>query len=474
MRRASPSAAALAAALAVTGLSACRCTEDIAPLPIATEQIDVFEQKLAAEVDVLWMVDNSGSMAAEQNKIAARFNEFFSQLIRSAVDYHIGVVTSDPAENGVLRAYNGPAVQGCNGCRFISKDIPCANPDVDISTLTDETAIENRLLQECPAQLVFRRLVRVGIDGSSFEEGFPQAAAALGAKDIDRNTGIPLNNPPPENAGFVRQQASLYIVFVSDEDEGGKSTDGTPVRYYQRLFEGLKGAGNENKVAVAAITGYPFDDALPPIEEVCDVLATTFDANTANDDPRAASLKEALRNFNRGCFDLEADPNDGNSRAETGGRYIELACRTGGVVANMCEADYSTALDALGANAAGLLRKFTLSKPQPQIDFGRDCQPFTEDDKLLDCDDDGSKGGALDGPLCVRAVPLDGTEPVLVPRQRNSGWEFEATTNSVRFDGDFLPKPGTQIEIQYALRLASDRSCGAALTVEGEPAGSGG
>ena len=65
------------------------------------------------------------------------------------VDYHIGIVTSDPAENGVLRPYVGPAVTGCSNCRFITTDVPCENPDVDISGLSSESEIENKLLDEC-------------------------------------------------------------------------------------------------------------------------------------------------------------------------------------------------------------------------------------------------------------------------------------------------------------------------------------
>lgn len=440
----------LLSSLVAGGCDRCQ-TEVIQGVPDAVDQVDVFEQKQAAKVDVLWMVDNSGSMESEQNKVAERFNEFFNQLIRSAVDYHIGVITSDPAEGGVLRPYAGPGVDGCSNCRFITTDVSCDNPDVDITSLSTEAEIENALLDECQAQLVFRKLVRVGVEGSSFEEGFPQAAAALGARDVDPTTGLPLGNVPSQNEGFIRQDAALYIVFVSDEDEGAKR-DGTPVRYYQRLFESLKGAGNENKVAVAAITGYPTDDPnLPPINDVCGILQTTFDSNQGNDDPRAADLVEALRTFENGCFDAEDDEGD-NSFAETGGRYVELACRTGGVVANMCDADYTTALDALGANAAGLLRKFTLSHSVLEIEWGADCTPDTEDDIFIDCDDDGSKNGDLDGPICVTAADLDEAEPHLVPRDPNNGWQLEPSTNSVRFDGGFLPKPGTQVQIRYLLR----------------------
>lgn len=444
---------------ALFAFAGCRCGDEVYRVPDAVDQVDVFDQKAAAEVDILWIIDNSESMAAEQFKIASRFNQFFNQLITSQVDYHIGIVTSDDAEMGVLRAYDGTDVPGCAGCRFIDNTVPCTDPTVDVSGMSEAEA-EAALMASCPAQLVFRKLVSVGIDGSSLEEGFEQAARALGAYQIDPATALP--DPatvPVENAGFLRQSASLYIIFVSDEEEGAKQ-DGPPVRYFQRLFEGLKGAGNENKVAVAAITGYPAESPPADVGDVCAILETTFDSTVANDDSRAAALVEALRDFRNGCVDEEGDPGDGASWAETGGRYIELACRTGGVIANMCAADYSTALDALGANAAGLLRKFTLSRPFCDIEAGPDLTLLTEDDVAIDCDDDGDKNGDLDGALCVTARGLGSSEggEALVPRTNQDGtenWQYEPGTNSVRFDNAFLPSPGSAVQIRYLLARRS-------------------
>ncbi len=427
----------------------CRdCGDPLLPQKQPTEQPDVFTQKGAARVDILWMIDNSGSMAAEQEKVADRFNQFFNQLIISQVDYHIGVITSDPSEGGTLRQYNGPAVENCTACRFITKDVPCSDPSVDVSQLGSEAAKEARLAADCPAQLVFRRLIKVGVEGSSFEEGFTQAAAALGARNIDAN-GFPDHVVPEGNEGFARDDASLYIVFVSDEEEGAKA-DGSPVRYYQRLFEGLKAAGNENNVAVAAITGYPTDNPPAPIDKVCEILATTFDNNPGNDDVRAAAVKEALRDFNgNGCLDVEAGPQDDAAFAELGGRYIELACRTGGVIANMCEADYSTALDALGANAAGLLRKFTISAAT-RINGNGDCVIFDGGDEInIDCDGDGKQDGALDGPMCVKAQCIGQSAPTLQPR--GEIWEWEQATSSVRFGGACIPAPNTEVIITYGV-----------------------
>lgn len=437
--------------------------EPLANIPLPEDQIDLFSQKQAAQVDILWVIDNSGSMAAEQAKIAERFSDFFRQLIVSQVDYHIGVITTDPAEDGSLRTYSGPAVEGCDGCRFITKDVPCANPDVQTTGL-NESEIDQQLLSSCQAQLVFRKLVTVGIDGTAFEEGFPQAARALGAATVDPATGFPQSNIPNANDGFQRRDAALYIVFVSDEDEGAKQ-DGSPVRYYQRLFEGLKRAGNENLVSVSAITGWPQEDGVPSLAEVCGILESTFDNNAANDDPRAAQVLDIMSSGESGCVDETGNQGDPNSYAETGGRYIELACRTGGVVSNMCDADYSKALDKLGANAAGLLRKFVISRPE-EMDKGRDCIFGTADDPVLDCNGDGisvvgDDETEYDGPICVsaRAIGSEAGSESLLARDANTGWEWEDSTNSVRFNGNFIPAPGSEVTIRYKLRAQGASPC---------------
>gem|GEM_PF-668647 len=436
---------------AVSALIAAACEDgELQAIPPPEDQIDIFEQNAASRVDILWVVDNSESMLAEQAKVSSRFTQFFNQLLTSQVDYHLGVVTTDPISQGVLRVYTGETVPGCENCRYLTKDVGCANPGVVTAGL-NEAEIEDRLMTECQAQLVFRKLISAGIDGSSFEEGFTQAARALGVHDIDPNTGAPMRNPPEANAGFLRADASLYIIFVSDEDEGGKQ-DGSPVRYYQRLFEGVKGAGNENKVSVSAITGWPLDEDVPVnAAGVCPILSTTFDANSANNDPLAADVLEEL-NTRRGCVDQSADLNEANAFAETGSRYIELACRTGGVVTNMCEADYSTALEDLGANAAGLLRKFPLSAPESFL-VGAECILFDDDvqerGNALDCDEDGLNDGDADEVICVYATNLGTEEQVLVPYDAVNGWTWEGSSFSVRFNGNFVPAPGTPVEVRY-------------------------
>jgi hypothetical protein len=371
------------------------------------------------------------------------------------VDYHIGVITTDPSQNGILRTYDGPPVAGCDGCTYLTNAVTCDEPDFDVEGLQPWEA-ELQLAERCESQLVFRKLISAGIQGSAFEEGFRMAARALGLDIVDADTGLPTGESPPENAGFLRDDASLYVIYVSDEEEGAKA-DGDPVRYYHRLFEGLKGRGDELRVSTSAIVGWPLEDRYPVIRDVCPILETTFDDNRATDDPRAALVTEALTT-GTGCVGIADGEQDPRAVAETGGRYIELACRTRGVVANICDENYSVALDRLGANAAGLQRRFILSKFR-DLDKGEDCELFTVQDPILDCDENGSLEDEIDGPICVKGVPLGSPDGrvVAVRRSEVSGWTYEPQNGALSFRGQFVPAPGSTLEVQYRLYAENDR-----------------
>ncbi len=445
----------LAALLGAVAVGGCQCPDEDLNRFDPTIQKDAFEQDGEARVDILWVIDNSESMLQEQNKVSNGFADFFGTLITSNVDYHIGVITTDPLDGGALRTYDGPTVNGCGpDCRYLTNAVTCDNPDIDVSEATNDAA-EQLLLDNCQAQLVFRNLISAGIDGSPFEEGFRQTANALGVATLDEDTGLPDGVIPDGNSGFLRDDAALYIIYVSDEDEGAKE-DGEPVHYYERLFEGLKGRGDERRVSVSAIVGWPKDPGIPGLDEVCPILETTFDGRQDTNDPEAQVVLEAMAG-ETGCEDQPDPGEDPVTRAETGGRYVELACRTGGVVTNMCDTDYTTALDSLGANAAGLKRKFILSRVD-ELDIGDDCVYFNADDEKLDCNQDGDLDDeGIDLAVCVLGVPLGGDgQKLLVPRSERNGWTLEPATGALNFRGKFVPAPGTTLEVEYKLRVETD------------------
>jgi hypothetical protein len=137
---------------------------------------EAFFQEPTDEVDILWVVDNSKSMADNQAKIAERFASFMIGLEDSGSDFQIGVITTD------LDAYEDAALlQG--GPMILTNDTP---------NYTDK----------------FQEMVLVGVDGSDQEEGIDAAYRALSEPMISG-----------ANSGFRRAGATLMINFVSDEDD---------------------------------------------------------------------------------------------------------------------------------------------------------------------------------------------------------------------------------------------------------------
>ena len=74
-------------------LAACAPDNELAP----AEQTELFLQGGTDQVDVLWVVDDSVSMAEEQGLVAAGFETFLAALQqeRAAIDLQIGVITTD-------------------------------------------------------------------------------------------------------------------------------------------------------------------------------------------------------------------------------------------------------------------------------------------------------------------------------------------------------------------------------------------
>lgn len=146
--------------------------------PIESEaKSDRVVQRPTPLVDVLWVIDNSGSMGNDQAALADNFPVFMEYFLNSGLDYHIGVVTTDidsPSDSGKLRSVGGEL--------WIDPDTPDAIAS-------------------------FQELAVVGTNGSSTESGVGAAYVAL----EERANGY--------NAGFLREDASLHVVTISDEED---------------------------------------------------------------------------------------------------------------------------------------------------------------------------------------------------------------------------------------------------------------
>lgn len=136
---------------------------------------ETFTQAAQPMVDVLWVVDNTASMAREQSSLAESFEGFVSALDSADVAYQLGVVTTDVSgdDAGVLQ-----------GVPWI---------------ITPE--------HEDPVA-AFSDAVQVGIDGAGPEAGLAAAWLALSEPLISG-----------ANRGFRRPDSLLHLVVVTDSDD---------------------------------------------------------------------------------------------------------------------------------------------------------------------------------------------------------------------------------------------------------------
>ncbi len=417
--------------------------EDPAVFVAESTAEQVFVQDPEPKVDILWVIDSSNSMEAEQIRAVNQASTFFGRLVQESLDFHVGVISSDVRERGMLRPYRGEPIPGCSNCRFLTPRVSCNNPEVDVASTPS-----NVLISECGALEAFRQMATVGIEGIAIEQSFEHVRQALGlvVEDdeglpaFDATTGQILLRVPPENDGFVREDADLMIIFMSDEDEGFKE-DAPDVFFYRRLFSALK-SGTEKKVIFGAIVGWGnVDDPtseLPTIEGYCDRYSELFDDVRANDD-QGIERREVDLEAQFYCQDA-SNPADSNGRAEPGLRYIDLACASDGVVANICAADYQEAFGRLAERVIQLSRSVAL-------DRGSQLASIDDPQCLLDCRPDGS----IQDVICVTVETPSGNR-VDIRRDPDDGWTWSEAASTVSFLGDYVPPAGSRVTIRYRLQ----------------------
>jgi len=254
---------------------------------------DTFYQEPSANVDTLWVVDNSISMIQEQAELAERFNEFISSMDQSGegIDFHIGVVTTDMDQDNAGRAVM--VTTATNATPYISRDTP-------------------NYLQE------FQARVQVGTSGSDMEKGMEAAFYALTEPMIS-----------DANNGFLRDDALLSIIFVSDENDcsdfGSLPADSTGESCYQKELQ----------------------DDLIAIKDVVDLYR---DLKSDSSDLTVSSIVGP---------EVEASCDD----TVNGSRYRALAGAFGGIEGNICDQDFTGIMEDLGVSASGIRNAFGLSYP---------------------------------------------------------------------------------------------------------------
>jgi hypothetical protein len=160
------------------------------PVPL-TEVTENFIQKDQAKLDIIWVVDNSGSMSDEQADLSENFDLFIQDFITKKVDFKMAITTTDPSTN-----VKGLMVPG------------------------SDTKLTYQVAQSNQSQFIsdFKSLIKVGIKGSGNEQGL-QAIQSF-------------KNRYPNH---LRADAYLAIVYVSDEQDSSPGTTDAHLAYLKSL-----------------------------------------------------------------------------------------------------------------------------------------------------------------------------------------------------------------------------------------------
>ncbi|MFO0725795.1 MAG: hypothetical protein U1E65_18570 [Myxococcota bacterium] len=174
----------------------------------------------APQVDVLFIIDNSGSMASKQQSFKAGVPAFI-QALSGHVDYHLGVVSTD------MDGGNNQAERGGDVVASFSSTWPfnIANSDTTGCTTLDIPhgclrgpepslrVIDARTMGPAHQVTALQRNLSLGTCGSGSERGLEAAAAAITEQ-----------GPGGCNAGFLRANARLVLILLSDEDDDSRVT----------------------------------------------------------------------------------------------------------------------------------------------------------------------------------------------------------------------------------------------------------
>jgi hypothetical protein len=279
----------------------------------------------APKTDILFVVDDSGSMAAEQALLGTAFKTFIDTLAALPVKnaFQIGVTTTsvdEPFDDGTLQKtyasgqpYPAGALVGPAGKKILAADDPNLVAD-------------------------FRANVNVGTGGAGKEQGLRAALLAVTDRIADG-----------QNAGFLRPGAKLAVVIVSDEDDCSDPATPPAIVYAQG------GADRCHSTADQAL--------LPKVQTYVDALRQALAgeqrvltvAIIAGVDPTTKQpvAKLACNANGYGAFRYTAFA---QGVKDAGGHAL---------VDDVCQADFTATLDAL----AGLIATQTIPLSEEPADW---------------------------------------------------------------------------------------------------------
>ncbi len=180
---------------------------------VSREQVALVPTTPRSDLDLLFVLDDSVGGLELQTSWKSAFPSFLNELThaRDLPNLHIGVVSSDLGTKGTDDAQPGPGVgSGPGSCMDVGKDGALLTNDTPLVTgsfisdakQTDGTRLTN---YTGPLAEAFYAISSLGASGCGFEQPIEAMKRAL--------------DHHPDNAGFLRPDAALAVIVLTDEDD---------------------------------------------------------------------------------------------------------------------------------------------------------------------------------------------------------------------------------------------------------------
>jgi hypothetical protein len=255
------------------------------------------------KVDVLWVIDNSGSMYTKQEKLGAGFASFATLFSAKDFNFNMAVVTTDiPAQDGNFQSLPYPYQHPIDTDRSVPFGYVGANGPA-VTILTNSTPdLFNHFISN----------VRVGDTGAANARALD---AIVSSTSTAKLAGL--------NAGFLREDAHLAVIIVTDDDDGD-------------IDFGLGSTASTTDVISHLQTLKP---------DKFDVISRTY-----------------KKNFTVSAVMVDTDTTGCVAPFSPGVEFRGLVTETEGSIANICANDFSTGLSQISQRIAEAITEIPLSR----------------------------------------------------------------------------------------------------------------
>lgn len=274
------------------------CGKDKPSFSLLAEQ-NVFTQgTVNNKLDILWVVDNSGSMQPYQQNLTSNFSSFISNFQNKGFDFHIGVTTTATYLANPLQQNNPSLARLKDGVGGNHSGVFVIDPSTP------------NLLN------VFLTNASQGTNGSGDERAFSSFKEALDS---------------PLNTDFRRTGAFLAVIILSDEDD----------------FSGNNRCQN---------CGADHDYNAATLDSVA--TYTTYLDQLTQSPP--GDRRYIVSNIS--VIDANCQSQHQASGSIMGTRYMQLTQATNGISASICDASFANSLTAIQTLIAELSTQFYLNR----------------------------------------------------------------------------------------------------------------